>query len=69
MHKFIWGFIVKSMCEGSVLGVTGSSNSFCPKKLWSLREDQHSPSSFNKSAVPSFNNAILLRSSQNSLLV
>ncbi|GJY11132.1 hypothetical protein Tco_0379317 [Tanacetum coccineum] len=32
-------------------------------------EYQHCPRSFNKSAIPSFNNAILLRSSQNGLLV
>ncbi|GJY30952.1 retrovirus-related pol polyprotein from transposon TNT 1-94 [Tanacetum coccineum] len=56
------------MYKGSVLGVTGSSHSFCPKKQGSLGEYQHCPSSFNKSAIPSFNNAILLRSSQNGLL-
>ncbi|GKE93716.1 hypothetical protein Tco_1574811, partial [Tanacetum coccineum] len=47
----------------------GCSHSFCPKKQGSLGEYQHCPSSFNKSAIPSFNNAILLRSSQNGLLV
>ncbi|GKF16156.1 hypothetical protein Tco_0061074 [Tanacetum coccineum] len=50
--------------NGSVLGVTGSSHSFCPKKQGSFGEYQHCPSSFNKSAIPSFNNAILLRSSR-----
>ncbi|GKG14932.1 hypothetical protein Tco_0354532, partial [Tanacetum coccineum] len=57
------------MYKGSILGVPGSSHNFCPKKQGSLGEYQHCPSSFNKSAVPSFNNAILLRSSQNGLLV
>ncbi|GKC95943.1 hypothetical protein Tco_1161385, partial [Tanacetum coccineum] len=64
--------IKANVCEETldVVGfVVGSSNSFCPKKRWSLREDQHSPSSFHKSAVSSFDNAVLLRSSRNSFLV
>ncbi|GKE68412.1 hypothetical protein Tco_1526484, partial [Tanacetum coccineum] len=58
-----------SMYKGSILGVTGNSHSFSPKKQGSLEEYQHCPNSFNKSAISSFNNAILLRSSQNGLLV
>ncbi|GKC02875.1 putative ribonuclease H-like domain-containing protein [Tanacetum coccineum] len=30
MHQLIWGFVMKSVNEGSILGVTSSSYSFCP---------------------------------------
>ncbi|GKF43575.1 hypothetical protein Tco_0130127, partial [Tanacetum coccineum] len=36
MHQLIWG--VTSVNEGSVLGVTHSSHSFCPKKYWALEK-------------------------------
>nr|GEZ76109.1 hypothetical protein [Tanacetum cinerariifolium] len=32
VHQLIWGFVMTSVNERSVLGVTGSSNGFCPKK-------------------------------------
>nr|GEV91781.1 retrovirus-related Pol polyprotein from transposon TNT 1-94 [Tanacetum cinerariifolium] len=54
---------------GSVLGVTSSSYSFCPRKHRSLRKYQHRPSSLDESTVPSFDNAVLLWSSGNCLLV
>ncbi|GKD20775.1 hypothetical protein Tco_1222478 [Tanacetum coccineum] len=66
MHQLIWGFVMTSVNEGSVLGVTSSSNSFCPQKHQSLKKDQHCPSSFYKSTVPSFDNAVLLWSPRNS---
>ncbi|GKD41553.1 hypothetical protein Tco_1261760 [Tanacetum coccineum] len=30
MHQLIWGFVMMSVNEGSVLGVTSSSNNFYP---------------------------------------
>nr|GFB25460.1 retrovirus-related Pol polyprotein from transposon TNT 1-94 [Tanacetum cinerariifolium] len=30
MHQLVWGFVVTSVNEGSVLGITSSSNNFCP---------------------------------------
>ncbi|GJS33234.1 hypothetical protein Tco_0531616 [Tanacetum coccineum] len=69
MHQVIWGFVMTSMNKGSVLGVISSSNRFCPQKHRCLGEDQHCPSSLNKSTVSSFDNAILLWSPQNCLLV
>ncbi|GJW86437.1 hypothetical protein Tco_0161777 [Tanacetum coccineum] len=30
MHQLIWGFVMNSVNEGSVLGVTSSSHGFCP---------------------------------------
>ncbi|GKD70383.1 hypothetical protein Tco_1324473, partial [Tanacetum coccineum] len=65
MYQLIWVFVLTSVNEGSVLGVTSSSNSFCPQKHRSLGKYQHCPSSFHKSTVPSFDNAVLLRSPRN----
>nr|GFB09102.1 hypothetical protein [Tanacetum cinerariifolium] len=65
MHQLIWGFVITSVNEGSVLGVTSSSNNFCPKKHRGLRKYQHCPSSLNESTVSSFDNAIMLWSPRN----
>nr|GFA18453.1 hypothetical protein [Tanacetum cinerariifolium] len=60
MHQLIWGLVMTSVNERSVLGVTGSSNSLCPKKHQGLRKYQHGPSSLNESSVSSFDNVVLL---------
>nr|GEY29606.1 hypothetical protein [Tanacetum cinerariifolium] len=60
MHQLIWGFVMTSVNEGTILGVTSSSNSFCPKKHQGLRKYQHCPSSLNESTVSSFDDAVLL---------
>nr|GEW17317.1 hypothetical protein [Tanacetum cinerariifolium] len=65
MHQLIWGFVITSVNEGSVLGVTSSSNRFCPKRHRGLRKYQHCPSSLNESTVSSFDNVVLLRSPRN----
>nr|GEY93853.1 ribonuclease H-like domain, reverse transcriptase, RNA-dependent DNA polymerase [Tanacetum cinerariifolium] len=64
MHQLIWGFVMTGVNEGSILGVTSSSNSFYPKKHQGLRKYQHCPSSLNESTVLSFDNAVLLWSSR-----
>nr|GFB81692.1 Gag-Pol polyprotein [Tanacetum cinerariifolium] len=69
IHQLIWSFVMTSANEGSVLGVTSSSNSFCPKKHWGLRKYQHYPSSLNESTISSFDNAILLWSPWNGFLM
>nr|GEZ65802.1 hypothetical protein [Tanacetum cinerariifolium] len=65
MHQIIWGFVMTSVNEGSVFGVTSSSNSFCPKKDRGLRKYQHWPSSLNESTVSSFDNSVLPWSPRN----
>nr|GEZ96840.1 hypothetical protein [Tanacetum cinerariifolium] len=65
MHQLIWGFVMTSVNKGSVLSVTSSSNSFCPKKNQGLKKYQHCPSSLNESTVLSFNNVVLLWSHWN----
>nr|GFB26483.1 integrase, catalytic region, zinc finger, CCHC-type, peptidase aspartic, catalytic [Tanacetum cinerariifolium] len=48
MHQLIWGFVVTSVNEGLVLGVTSSGNNFYLKKHRGLRKYQHYPSSLNE---------------------
>nr|GEY71362.1 hypothetical protein [Tanacetum cinerariifolium] len=59
MHQLIWGFVMTSVNERSVFGVTSSSNNCCPKKHRGLRKYQHFPSSLNESTVSSFDNAVI----------
>nr|GFB71859.1 hypothetical protein [Tanacetum cinerariifolium] len=69
LHQLIWGFVMTSVNKGSVLGVTSSSNSFCPEKHQGLEKYQHCPSSLNQSTVSSFDNAVLPWSPRNYFLV
>nr|GEW58357.1 hypothetical protein [Tanacetum cinerariifolium] len=65
VHQLIWGFVITSVNERTVLGVAGSSNSYCPKKHQGLRKYLHGPRSLNESLVSSFDNAVLLWSPWN----
>nr|GEW66419.1 hypothetical protein [Tanacetum cinerariifolium] len=65
VQQLIWGFVMASVNERSVLGLTDISNNFCPQKHQGLRKYQHGPSSLNESTVSSFNNVILLWSPWN----
>lgn len=60
---------MKSMYQGSVLGVTFCRNNFRPKKHRCLGKYQHSSCHFHKSTISSFNNAVLLRSAWNTFLM
>ena len=60
MNQFIWSLAVERMYKGSIMCVASGCNSLYPKKHRSFREDEHSPSSYNQSAVTPFNNSILL---------
>ena len=69
MNQLMQSFVLKSMYQVSILGVTSCSNCFRPQKHRCLGEYQHGSCSFYKRTVSSFNNSILLRSAWDTLLV